>query len=75
MHVCMTLFVGLLSFAFILLVYQYRQLKEVTTQLCELKEEYRVYTISLKKMVDQQSAAQTKEVESDEKKKFDNARD
>ena len=71
MHVCMVLFVGLLSFAFILLIYQYRQLKEVTTQLCELKEEYRVYTMSLKKMVDEQTLVQTKEaVLQDEKKKI-----
>ena len=69
MHVCMTLFVGLLFFTFILLVYQYRQFKEVTTQLCELKEEYRVYTMSLKKMVDQQSLEQAKGAAEDEKKK------
>lgn len=70
MHVCMALFVGLLFFTFILLVYQYRQFKEVTTQLCELKEEYRVYAMSLKKMVDQQSLEQAKGAVEDEKKKI-----
>lgn len=70
MHLFTTLLVGLLLFTFVLLVYQYRQLKEVTTHLCDLKEEYRVYTISLKKMVDDQSIYQSNGADQDEKKKM-----
>lgn len=70
MQVCMTLFAGLLFFTFILLVFQYRQFKEVTSQLCELKEEYRVYAMSLKKMVDQQTIEDNKREVEDEKKKI-----
>lgn len=69
MHLCMTMFVSILFFTFIVLVIQYRSLKTVTTQLCELKEEYRVYTISLKKMVDQQSSEHSKRPLEEEKKK------
>ena len=75
MHLWITLLVGLLSCTFVLLVFQYRQFREVTMQLCELKEEYRVYTISLKKMVDQQSLEQVKNALEEEKKKISIARD
>lgn len=70
MHVGIVLLVGLSFCMFFLLVREYRQLHKATIQLCELKEEYRVYTMALKKMVDQESATQENGAIKDEKKKM-----
>lgn len=63
---CTIIFSSILSLTLVLLFFQYRSFQKITLELSELKEEYRVYTLGLKKMLEET----TKEGEQEEKKKI-----
>lgn len=69
-HASVYFFSGLSFVVLVLLLFQYYNLQRVSLELMELKEDYRVYTLAIKRLLDKESSTQGVMALANQKKKL-----